>query len=82
MRDGGRDVTAARPCLLRLWFVWERFDGFAVPAAATSCVTAVKRVTPTTAVPLPVLVAVLVPDWRTKALYPQTKNPPWFAQMP
>jgi hypothetical protein len=59
---------------------WTRFDGFAVPAAAASCITAVRRATSTEAVPLPILAAVLAPNWRTKPLYQQMKDMPGFVR--
>jgi hypothetical protein len=48
---------------------WTRFDGFATPAAESSCLGVVKRALSTGEVELPVLTAVLPPDWRTRPLY-------------
>lgn len=48
---------------------WTRFDGFATPAAESSCLGVLKRALVTREVELPVLTAVLPPDWRTRPLY-------------
>jgi hypothetical protein len=48
---------------------WTRFDGFATPAAESSCLGVLKRALSTSEVELPVLTAVLPPDWRVQPLY-------------
>lgn len=78
-REGGGMSRLLVPVFYVYGPYWTRFEGFAVPAAARSCITAVKRATSTEAVPLPILVAMLAPGWRTEPLYQQMKHAAGFA---
>jgi hypothetical protein len=48
---------------------WNRFEGFAVPAAQRGCVGAIRRAVDPSGLPLPVLSIALGPDWREQPLY-------------
>jgi hypothetical protein len=61
---------------------WSRFDGFAVPADARSCIVDVERASSIAAVPLPILVAVLRPSWKARPLYQQLRGVPGFTTVP
>ena len=53
------------------------FDGFAVRAADAGCLQSVKRAVSVTDVPMPILTAVLPPDWRARPLFRRLAVDPW-----
>ena len=56
---------------------WTRFEGIAIPADARPCVGAIRRAVSTNTVPLPILTALLTPDWRSRPLYQRLAADSW-----
>lgn len=57
------------PAYYHLGSTWNRFDGFGVPSDQRACVAGIFSATDPASLPLPVMAAVLGPDWRQRPLH-------------
>jgi hypothetical protein len=72
----GRPSYVLTPAYYHLGSSWNRFDGFAVPAAQRACVTGIERATQPASLPWPVMAFTLAPDWKERRLHQQLLDRP------
>jgi len=74
---GGAPTVMLMPAFFQSGSEWTRFDGVALPRASLPCLGAIGEAVETGTVPVPILTAVLPPDWRERPLYQRMLKDPW-----